>query len=993
MKCIRLLKIASIASICVVACTTAAHAGIIGGAAAIITGASSIASVIVGTAITVGVSLVASKLFGKKPQKPTFKGASILPEERKFTTKNPVNDRTLLYGRARTFGNLAFHETNNNNRNYIQVKTVSEGECEGPESVYVNSDTPVLSIPTEGNVATSNAGTYSGHFSYGWRSGDTSQSVMSYLDTNLTSAWGTNHRLRGIAYDVVNFKLKSDLYEGGTPQHSTVWKGIKCYDPRSATTAWTENPVLIARDYILRTTPSIVAGDFDVTSWNAAANICDETVVVQTTGTGATTFTAVNSTFDSLNNESGTSFSASADIDYNETSAKLAYIPISVTSGQTYSLQFYANRQLAKSRSTSTLATQSLSGGLKNPSATSSNIYLAGLESAYNVNISSTTGLTGDIYANKTIYDGVQSLSFTAAATGTYYIGFVVSGWSLSSQGTLGTSGSQTIYLDVSQLTGIDATGSTEKRYTCNGTIKLDSENAASKLEDILATCNGRIFSYQGKLHIYVGSYSTPTETITEDDIRGSVEIINNETDNESFNTIKGLFVDPNNDWQLTDYPAVSHAFLLDRDGFEQAYQLDLSMVTSKSQARRLAYQHLKQQRQGLRVKLSVGFRLYDLVPTDFVNITLPHLGWDEKVFFLEDMEIDFTQAKLNLTLIESSPIIFDYEYIDDQAVDSAPNTNLGLVLDGSPANIYTVPTLPLNADGTHGDVIMVQADNKVYRHDGTAWLSTTSADDLTGGTIDNASIVMDASSIESNNYSSGLSGWKVSDTTSEFNDVVIRGSLSNSGSFFNNSISGSETFDGTVMGYKETGLGAFFSASGPWYSDTLTFYGPTSSDVNATDKNRIGGRQDALLYFGIACPYDTANNAGGVRRDPYYSPPATGYIVLDAQIEVRVDGGSWSTPSGWKFMDGTAGAWGVSGPAGTFQQAAVIHSYYYYQNPAHYQFSANLGMVENNESSTFEFRLKVTDIYKSSTSSSLAWNTSCYFGMKIVNNGTSADG
>lgn len=56
-------------------------------------------------------------------------------------------------------------------------------------------------------------------------------------------------------------------------------KGKKCYDPRTTTTIWTENPALIARDYMTSTQGmNIPSSDIDDTYTIASANTCEEQI-------------------------------------------------------------------------------------------------------------------------------------------------------------------------------------------------------------------------------------------------------------------------------------------------------------------------------------------------------------------------------------------------------------------------------------------------------------------------------------------------------------------------------------------------------------------------------------------------------------------------------------------------------------------------------------------------------------------------------------------
>ena len=84
------------------------------------------------------------------------------------------------------------------------------------------------------------------------------------------------HRFEGIACLVVDLTYDQDAHATGVPNITAVVRGAKLLDPRTSTTAWTQNPALIARDWALHANGcGLPAGAIDTASFNAAANACD----------------------------------------------------------------------------------------------------------------------------------------------------------------------------------------------------------------------------------------------------------------------------------------------------------------------------------------------------------------------------------------------------------------------------------------------------------------------------------------------------------------------------------------------------------------------------------------------------------------------------------------------------------------------------------------------------------------------------------------------
>lgn len=102
------------------------------------------------------------------------------------------------------------------------------------------------------------------------------QAADSPMQTELPGVWTSAHTASGVAYLVVECTYDQNAYVGGMPNVSAVVRGMKCFDPRTSTTAWTENPALHAR--ALATHPlggRLPAEEVDDASIASAANVSD----------------------------------------------------------------------------------------------------------------------------------------------------------------------------------------------------------------------------------------------------------------------------------------------------------------------------------------------------------------------------------------------------------------------------------------------------------------------------------------------------------------------------------------------------------------------------------------------------------------------------------------------------------------------------------------------------------------------------------------------
>ena len=104
--------------------------------------------------------------------------------------------------------------------------------------------------------------------------------------------WTAEHRLRGVAFIGVRLKWDEEAFSG-IPDITAVVKGKKVYDPRTDTTAWSDNPALCIRDYLTNTRygKGLPLSAIDDPAIIAAANACDESVTLYDGGGSGKLFT------------------------------------------------------------------------------------------------------------------------------------------------------------------------------------------------------------------------------------------------------------------------------------------------------------------------------------------------------------------------------------------------------------------------------------------------------------------------------------------------------------------------------------------------------------------------------------------------------------------------------------------------------------------------------------------------------------------------------
>lgn len=178
---------------------------------------------------------------------------------------------------------LAFagHEINSYQQIWINDAYVSNLENTGTDgNGYVIYNVKEVTDP-DGNTSAR----YDGFIQIKQYLGTTNQPADASLITDTASLpltegrWTTDHKLSNIAYLYVRFKYSADAFPNGVPAVSAIIRGKKVYDPRTATTAWSDNPALCLRDYLTSdygmSQPSARIND---TLVSTAANICEQSV-------------------------------------------------------------------------------------------------------------------------------------------------------------------------------------------------------------------------------------------------------------------------------------------------------------------------------------------------------------------------------------------------------------------------------------------------------------------------------------------------------------------------------------------------------------------------------------------------------------------------------------------------------------------------------------------------------------------------------------------
>lgn len=106
--------------------------------------------------------------------------------------------------------------------------------------------------------------------------GTTSQDVGAWLTSQGVDDILSTDKFKSIACLGVTLQYSQDAFPSGVPNVTAVIRGAKCFDTRTSTTAWTENPTIIARDWALYAHGGALSStDLVAARFTDAANACD----------------------------------------------------------------------------------------------------------------------------------------------------------------------------------------------------------------------------------------------------------------------------------------------------------------------------------------------------------------------------------------------------------------------------------------------------------------------------------------------------------------------------------------------------------------------------------------------------------------------------------------------------------------------------------------------------------------------------------------------
>jgi len=255
-----------------------------------------------------------------------------------INTRGSALDHQIIYGRMRVGGAIVFESTASTDISSLHQVFVHAGhEVESYDEVYIDnrkvtkwlrvSDSAIVTnvttndgeqyapyedalIGVDGNpipgslrrwYVNATTGVIYATFTFY----DGSQTVADpLLKSAFPGIWTDSHQLNGLAYMGVKWVYNADVYPNQVPLATATIKGKKVYDPRTDTTAWSDNPALCIRDYLVSGYGLDESVDnVDDTLVSTAADVCDrtDTILGDTRYTCNGAFVTTQTPYDTLN--------------------------------------------------------------------------------------------------------------------------------------------------------------------------------------------------------------------------------------------------------------------------------------------------------------------------------------------------------------------------------------------------------------------------------------------------------------------------------------------------------------------------------------------------------------------------------------------------------------------------------------------------------------------------------------------------------------------
>jgi len=226
-----------------------------------------------------------------KPNIPNVNtGANAANRGYQVSSRAAAANHQIIYGQTKVGGAIVFDAVSGTNNKVLhRIIAFAAHEIEEYTTFYFNDEALTLTTDTDTNgdtyykptLATNKQSITSTRYNnfvriYQKKGGtENSTAIAALIGAGVN--WTQEHKLQGVAYAYIRLEFDADAFPNGVPEITCLIKGKKVYDPRSTSTAWSDNPALCIRDYLTNTAYGLgeAAASIDDTQVTIAADVCD----------------------------------------------------------------------------------------------------------------------------------------------------------------------------------------------------------------------------------------------------------------------------------------------------------------------------------------------------------------------------------------------------------------------------------------------------------------------------------------------------------------------------------------------------------------------------------------------------------------------------------------------------------------------------------------------------------------------------------------------
>jgi hypothetical protein len=269
--------------------------------------------------------------------------------------------------------------------------------------------------------------------------------------------------------------------------------------------------------------------------------------------------------------------------------------------------------------------------------------------------------------------------------------------------------------------------------------VFLEGSPARDVLDDLAQAMAGKWAYAAGELFVRAGVYQLPVMDLTDADLavvqRGSdgsvsqsaIAIRPHQPRNEKVNTVAIRIWDQAANFVETPISPYRADALVAADGAELSQEVSMPAVFYAPQAYHTAGILLRDSRDPMTVTLPFKLRAWPLEIFDTVRLTIPHFGFLNKEFIIENRQFS-PVAGVILTMKETAAAIFQYGYAFLPG-GYAPNTGLPKPWDIHPPQIVSVDS--------GEDQLIIQNDGTLVNSVLVSWAPILDASIVNGGSVE----------------------------------------------------------------------------------------------------------------------------------------------------------------------------------------------------------------------------------------------------------------